>query len=122
MAMPWPEWLAALERELYPNERFVPGHLVDYTAGYDSQCAVLFPEMVSLKSGATNNFAIIFCDREAQRLQKYTAEAAAATCLQLHPQLEVLSGSLAIMQDTTGLWDLFTTNPTVSASCRLIHL
>ena len=24
---PWPEWLAALERDLYPNERFVPGHL-----------------------------------------------------------------------------------------------
>ncbi len=106
MRTPWPEWLAALERELYPNERFVPGHLVDYTAGYDSQCAVLFPEMVSLKSGATNNFAIIFCDREAQRLQKYTAEAAAATCLQLHPQLECFLGSLAIMQDTTGLWDL----------------
>ena len=71
MRTPWPEWLAALERELYPNERFVPGHLVDYSAGFESQCAVLFPEMVSLKSGATNNFAIIFCDREAQRLQKY---------------------------------------------------
>ena len=64
MRTPWPEWLAALERELYPNERFVPGHLVDYSAGFESQ-------MVSLKSGATNNFAIIFCDREAQRLQKY---------------------------------------------------
>jgi hypothetical protein len=103
---PWPEWLAALERDLYSNERFVPGHLVDHTAGYDSQCAVLFPEMISLKSGATNNFAIIFCDREAARLQKYAAGATAATCLQLHPQLEFFVSSLAIMQDTTGLWDL----------------
>ncbi|HEY5704130.1 MAG TPA: DUF6421 family protein [Terrimicrobiaceae bacterium] len=103
---PWPEWLAALETDLYWNERFVPGHLVDYTAGYDSQCAVLFPEMISVKSGATNNFAIIFCDREAARLQRYAVKATAATCLQLHPQLECFLGSLAIMQDATGLWDL----------------
>jgi hypothetical protein len=103
---PWPKWLAELERERYPNERFVPGHLVDYTGGYESQCAVLFPEMVSLKSGATNNFAMIFCDREAARLKKYSAAAATVTNLRLHPQIEGFVNSLAIMQDTTALWDL----------------
>jgi hypothetical protein len=39
---PWPEWLAQLERVRFHNAKFVPGHLMDFTAGYDSQCAVLF--------------------------------------------------------------------------------
>jgi hypothetical protein len=103
---PWPHWLAALERHRYSNERFVPGHLVDYTEGYNSQCAVLFPEMISLRSGATNNFAMIFCDREAARLQKYTAAAAFVTNLHLPPQIECFVNSLAIIQDTMALWDL----------------
>ena len=46
--VPWPEWIAELERSGYDNPKFVPVQLVDGTAGYDSECAVLFPEMVSV--------------------------------------------------------------------------
>ena len=45
---PWPEWLAELERTQYQNDKLVPGHFVDYTAGYASECAVLFPETVQV--------------------------------------------------------------------------
>src|SRR5215207_9883421 len=40
--VPWPEWIAEIERGGYDNAKYVPVTLVDYTAGYDSECAVLF--------------------------------------------------------------------------------
>jgi hypothetical protein len=44
---PWPAWLAELESDRYDNPKFVPVTLTAHTAGYDSECAVLFPETVS---------------------------------------------------------------------------
>jgi hypothetical protein len=106
MRMPWPEWLAGLERTAYHNTRFVPGHFVDCTAGYDSECAVLFPETVSLAVRPTNNFATIFCDREARRLQSCASRAAEAVGLELFPELELWLGSRPLIEDTVALWDL----------------
>ncbi len=103
---PWPEWLAAIERGGFRNAKFVPGHLVDFTDGYASECAVLFPETVSLASQPTNHFGVIFCDREARRLQACARRAAEAVSLALHPELECWLSSLALIQDTTALWDL----------------
>ena len=67
--VPWPAWLAELERTQFDNAKFVPVHLVDHTAGYDSECAVLFPETVSVagKRPTRTTFGGIFCDREARR-------------------------------------------------------
>lgn len=107
LRVPWPAWLAHLEATKYGNEKFVPGHLVDFTAGYDSDCAVLFPETVSVVGDrATNDFGVIFCDREAARLQSYTRRAAEVVGLELPPQLECFLASLPIIRDTTALWDL----------------
>ena len=106
MRMPWPEWLAGLERTAYHNTRFVPGHFLDHTDGYDSECAVLFPETVSLAVRPTNNFATIFCDREARRLQSCASRAAEAVDLDLFPELELWLGSLPLIEDTVALWDL----------------
>ena len=103
---PWPEWLAAIERERFRNAKFVPGHFVDFTDGYASECAVLFPETVALASRPSNHFGVIFCDREARRLQACTRRAAEAVSLQLHPELECWLSSLPLIQDTTALWDL----------------
>jgi hypothetical protein len=103
---PWPEWLATIERSQFRNAKFVPGHLVEFTDGYASECAVLFPETVSLAGQPTNHFGIIFCDREARRLQACTRRAAEAVSLQLHPELECWLSSLPLIQDTTALWDL----------------
>ncbi len=104
--VPWPDWLDEMERTRYGNNKFVPGNLVDFTRGYDSECAVLFPETVSVSKMPTNNFGVIFCDREARRLQRYAREAAEATHLELHPQLECWLGSLEMIQNTMELWDL----------------
>ena len=103
---PWPEWLAAIEGAGFRNAKFVPGHLVDFTDGYASECAVLFPETVLLTGPAANHFGVIFCDREARRLQAYARRAAEAVSLALHPELECWLSSLALIQDTTALWDL----------------
>lgn len=103
---PWPEWLATLERDMYRNTKFAPGHLVDYTDGYKSECAVLFPETVAVSKRATNNFATIFCDREAARLQKTALRAAGLVSLTLHPQLECFFASLPLIENTVALWDL----------------
>src|SRR5438270_4576592 len=54
--VPWPDWLAELERARYDNPKFVPVTFVDTTAGYDSECAVLFPETVSVRGRPVNHF------------------------------------------------------------------
>ncbi len=104
--VPWPDWLAELERTQYQNDKLVPGHLVDYTAGYASECAVLFPETVQVAGKGSNNFATIFCDREAARYQRAVTRAAKITQLALHPQLECFLNSLPMIMDTYALWDL----------------
>ena len=103
---PWPAWLDELERTRFHNEKFVPGHLVEFTRGYDSECAVLFPETISLTGRTPNHFAVILCDREARRLQRCARECIAAVRLDVFPELECWLGSLPLMQDTLALWDL----------------
>jgi hypothetical protein len=106
MRTPWPDWLSALERSTYHNSKFAPGHLVDFTDGYASECAVLFPETVALSGQPSNHFATIFCDREARRLQRCATRAAQAVGLTLFPELECWLGSLPLIEDTVALWDL----------------
>ncbi len=103
---PWPEWLAQLERTRFHNPKFVPGHLVDFTAGYDSHCAVLFPETVSVAARPTNQFATIFCDREAARLRQTALRCAEAVGLRLHPELEFWLRSTPLVEDALAFWDL----------------
>jgi hypothetical protein len=55
--VPWPEWLAELERTRYDNAKFVPVTFVDRTAGYDSECAVPVPETVSVAAGRSTTSA-----------------------------------------------------------------
>ena len=102
----WPAWLAALESGRYPNPKFVPLSLVDFTDGYASECAVLFPETVAIAGRATNHFGGIFCDREARRLQSTATRAAAATGLTLFPELECLLANRPLIEEVCALWDL----------------
>ncbi len=104
--VPWPDWLAELERTAYKNDKFVPGNFVDFTDGYQSECAVLFPETISLKEKPTNHFSMIFCDREAKRLQSYSRKAVSEVHLALHPQLECFLSFLPVIHDAIALWDL----------------
>jgi hypothetical protein len=103
---PWPEWLAELERDRYDNAKFVPITLTDSTAGYDSECATLFPETVSIAGRPANHFGGIFCDREAERFRRVVSAAADTVGLNLPPDAAALLRSERLSLDTYVLWDL----------------
>ena len=102
----WPEWLAALEAERYDNPMFVPVAFVDFTDGYDTDSAVLFPETVAVREVPTFTWGGIFCDREAARFRRVGAAASAALGLELPPVVAELVGSQQLAQDAFVLWDL----------------
>jgi hypothetical protein len=105
--VPWPSWLAELERERYDNPKFVPVTFVDRTAGYDSECAVLFPESVSVAvRPAVNHFGGIFCDRESARFRSRVGAAVDLLRLNLPPDAAALLGSERLSIDAYMLWDL----------------
>ena len=103
---PWPDFIDRLERELYDNAKFVPVQLVDRTAGYDSECAVLFPETVSVAERPTNHFGAIFCDRESTRYRLSTLKAAEALRIDLPPDARALASSPDLALETYILWDM----------------
>jgi hypothetical protein len=104
--VPWPDWLAELERTRYDNPKFVPVTLVDFTAGYDSECAVLFPETVSIAGTPANHFGGIFCDREAERFRRVTSAAADLLSLDLPADAAALVAGERMSQEAYELWDL----------------
>jgi hypothetical protein len=103
---PWPSWIEEIERT-YDNAKFVPAELVDYTAGYESECAVLFPETFSVAERPTEyHFGAIFCDREAERLRRVAGSAAEILHLNLPPDAAALLASATLSRDAYILWDL----------------
>jgi hypothetical protein len=104
--VPWPDWIAELERTRYDNQKFVPVELLDGTRGYRSECATLFPETVSVAGRPVNNFGAIFCDREAARLRRVAGAAADLLALNLPPDAAVLLDSPELSQEAYILWDL----------------
>jgi hypothetical protein len=106
VSVPWPEWIAELESDRYDNAKFVPVTLVDHTAGYDSECAVLFPETVSVAGKPANHFGGIFCDRESERFRRVVTAAAETVGINLPPDAGALLASEQLSQDTYIMWDL----------------
>ncbi len=104
--VPWPDWIAELERARYDNPKYVPVALVAATRGYDSECAVLFPEMVSTAERPVNNFGAIFCDRESARLRRIGGAAADLLRINLPPDAARLLHDPEISQQAYTLWDL----------------
>jgi hypothetical protein len=107
--VPWPAWLAELEGDRYDNAKFVPVTLTDHTAGYDSECAVLFPETVSTAPGSAqpaNHFGGIFCDREAERFRRVVGAAVDVVGINLPPEAAALLRSERLSLDAYVLWDL----------------
>ncbi|WP_169944510.1 DUF6421 family protein [Microbispora sp. H11081] len=103
----WPEWLAELERNGYDNPMFVPITFVDFTSGYDTNSAVLFPETVVVRETPPRfTWGGIFCDREAARFRRVSEAAAATLKLELPPDAARLLASQDLAQDTFVLWDL----------------
>ncbi|MDI2127225.1 DUF6421 family protein [Yinghuangia seranimata] len=102
----WPEWLAELEATRYDNAMFVPIAFTDFTEGYDTDSAVLFPETVAVREVPRFTWGGIFCDREAARFRKVTEAAADSLGLDLPEHARELLASQELTQDAFVLWDL----------------
>jgi hypothetical protein len=107
MEVIWPRWLAEIQARFYrDNQKFVSARLLAHTDGYDSECAVFFPDTVSIAGRDDNKFGVIFCDREAERFRLRVGRAATALRLQLPPDLEALMADPEMIMNTYALWDL----------------
>ncbi len=104
--VPWPGFVAELERSGYENPKFVPVNLVDYTSGYDSECAVLFPETFATAARPPSHFGGIFCDREAERFRRVCGRAVELLDLNLPPEAACLLTSPELSMDSYIVWDL----------------
>ncbi|WP_113700443.1 DUF6421 family protein [Nonomuraea lactucae] len=103
----WPGWLAALEANGYDNPMFVPVAFEDFTSGYDTHSAVLFPETVAVRQPPERfTWGGIFADREAARFRRVSRAATRTLRLDLPPDAARLLESQRLAQDTFVLWDL----------------
>ena len=102
----WPEFVAELEAGDYSNRLFVPVRFVDFTAGYDTNSAVLFPESVAMRAIPTFTWGAIFADREAARFRRVVREAAGITRLDLPADAQRLLDDQVLAEQTFVMWDL----------------
>ncbi|MFC5502200.1 DUF6421 family protein [Lysinimonas soli] len=125
----WPDFVAELEADPYTNKLFVPIRFVDFTPGYDTNSAVLFPETVAMSArpiggvdgdrpaGAaaaapqqaqlpTFTWGAIFADREAARFRRVVRAAAEVTKLELPDDAARLLDDQALAEQTFVMWDL----------------
>ena len=101
----WPEFIVEAE-SIYSNKLFVPLKFIDYTSGYNTNSAVLFPETVAMSEVPKFTWGAIFQDREASRFRKIVQEAAAITKLELPEGATLMIKSQKVTEDTFILWDL----------------
>ncbi len=102
----WPEFIAALEAGDYGNKLFVSLRLVDFTPGYDTNSAVLFPETVAMREIPTFTWGAIFQDREAARYRRVTRAAAEITKLDLPERAAAMLDDQALTERAFVMWDI----------------
>ncbi len=101
----WPEFIGRLE-ESYTNKLFVSLRFVDFTPGYDTNSAVLFPETVSMREIPPFTWGAIFQDREAARFRRVVEAAADITKLELLPSQQLLIDDQHLAEEVFVMWDL----------------
>lgn len=102
----WPEFIADLEAGAYGNKLFVSLRLLDFTPGYDTNSAVLFPETVAMREIPSFSWGAIFQDREAARYRRVVAAAAEITKLELPDDAAALLADQGLAERTFVMWDL----------------
>ncbi|HYP73326.1 MAG TPA: DUF6421 family protein, partial [Microbacterium sp.] len=101
----WPEFIADVERT-YANRLFVSLRLIDFTPGYDTNSAVLFPETVAMREIPTFTWGAIFQDREAARFRRVVGAASEITKLDLPDGAARLLADQQLTEQTFVMWDL----------------
>jgi len=102
----WPEFIADLEAGAYSNKLFVPIRFLDFTPGYNTNSAVLFPETIAMREVPKFTWGAIFADREAARFRTVISAAAETTKLALPPDAARLLEDQQLTEETFVMWDL----------------
>jgi hypothetical protein len=102
----WPEFVAELERTSYSNALFVSLRLIDFTPGYDTNSAVLFPETVAMRELPRFTWGAIFQDREAARYRTVVRAASEITKLELPDDAARLLTDQRLAEETFVMWDI----------------
>ncbi|CCK32205.1 hypothetical protein BN159_7826 [Streptomyces davaonensis JCM 4913] len=107
LRMVWPEWLAELERTRYDNPLFCGIKFEDFTAGYDTNSAVLFPETIAVREAPERfTWGGIFCDREAARFRRVTEAAVETLGLELPEDIAAMVHDQTRCEEAFVLWDM----------------
>ncbi|MFE6689012.1 DUF6421 family protein [Streptomyces sp. NPDC057743] len=107
LRMVWPDWLADLERTRYDNPLFCGITFEDFTAGYDTNSAVLFPETIAVRQAPERfSWGGIFCDREAARFRRVSAAAVEILGVQLPDDIRAMLDDQQRCQQAFVLWDM----------------
>ena len=101
----WPEFIARLETE-YSNRLFVSLRFLDFTPGYDTNSAVLFPETVAMREIPAFTWGAIFQDREAARYRRVVRAASAITKLDLPDDAARMLDDQELTEKTFVMWDI----------------
>ena len=102
----WPEFIAGLEAGDYSNKLFVSLRFVDFTPGYDTNSAVLFPETIAMREIPAFTWGAIFQDREAARYRRVVRAAAQITKLDLPADAARMLDDQQLTEKTFVMWDL----------------
>jgi len=115
----WPDFISELEAGEYGNALYLGLRFVDFTPGYDTNSAVLFPESVAVTPRVpvgspkgtpaqlpTFTWGAIFADREAARYRRVVRAAAAITKLELPDDAAGLLDDQALAERTFVMWDM----------------
>ncbi|GAA5008823.1 DUF6421 family protein [Streptomyces siamensis] len=107
LRMVWPDWLAELERTRYDNPLFCGITFEDFTAGYDTNSAVLFPETIAVREAPERfTWGGIFCDREAARFRAVTDAAVDILGLELPEDIAAMVHDQKRCEQAFVLWDM----------------
>ncbi len=107
LRMVWPDWLAELERTRYDNPLFCGITFEDFTAGYDTNSAVLFPETIAVREAPERfSWGGIFCDREAARFRRVSEAAVETLGVELPEDIREMLDDQERCQQAFVLWDM----------------
>ncbi|WP_418955664.1 DUF6421 family protein [Streptomyces tritici] len=107
LRMVWPEWLSDLEATRYDNPLFCGITFEDFTAGYDTNSAVLFPETIAVREAPERfTWGGIFCDREAARFRKVTEAAVDILGIELPEDIAAMVEDQKRCEQAFVLWDM----------------
>jgi hypothetical protein len=102
----WPEFIGELEAGDYGNKLFVSLRLIDFTPGYDTNSAVLFPETVAMREIPPFTWGAIFQDREAARYRRVVRAASEITKLDLPEPAARMLDDQDLAEKTFVMWDI----------------